>query len=441
MARYRIQGLVRTARRAQEALRDGVAPAERGPFLAWVRDAVRWADEFLREEGVDERSFAAPSRNALAVLRRVAALSPSSLPEPDPSRPVRGALRLRNAVALLEGILGGLDDGRADAGRLDRLQEGARRRAASIAEVCAASGATPASLPARSRSAWALLRWLSERPNLERYAAGVALAVRALEAEAEVAGGGEPCEARARFVATRRLFTIRRRGARFEWRLSLGFLAAGEDDFAAAAARALRRSRVPPEALRRLHALADSEDFGSVPIEVEALADPRPFRPRGRVRDLDALFERLDARFFRGSLPRPRLHWAPTLSVRCFGFFVASRDLVCLNPALDDAAVPEEVAEFVLYHELLHKKHGTTHAGGRRHAHTPEFRAEERLHPAWARARAWLAGAAASAHAPARAAALPPPAPAGPGPGDPCWCGSGLRYGRCHLAADEAGGG
>jgi hypothetical protein len=86
---------------------------------------------------------------------------------------------------------------------------------------------------------------------------------------------------------------------------------------------------------------------------------------------------------FAGCLERPALHWAPTVSRRRLGHYIRARDLVCLNPLLDDPRVPEFLVEFVLYHELLHKKHGTRPGEGRRHSHTPEFRADERRHPAF----------------------------------------------------------
>ncbi|MCE9578907.1 MAG: SEC-C domain-containing protein [Deltaproteobacteria bacterium] len=37
--------------------------------------------------------------------------------------------------------------------------------------------------------------------------------------------------------------------------------------------------------------------------------------------------------------------------------------------------------------------------------------------------------------------ALPALRPERPGRNEPCWCGSGKKYKKCHLAADEAGGG
>jgi len=51
-----------------------------------------------------------------------------------------------------------------------------------------------------------------------------------------------------------------------------------------------------------------------------------------------------------------------------------------MSVTLDDRAVPARVLDFVMYHELLHKKHGSLIVNGRRLAHSLAFREEERLY-------------------------------------------------------------
>jgi hypothetical protein len=63
---------------------------------------------------------------------------------------------------------------------------------------------------------------------------------------------------------------------------------------------------------------------------------------------------------------------------------------VMLSRTLDSASVPAFVADFVMYHELLHKQHGLRWSNGRRYAHTPEFYADERKYKQRAEAEAEL---------------------------------------------------
>jgi hypothetical protein len=49
-----------------------------------------------------------------------------------------------------------------------------------------------------------------------------------------------------------------------------------------------------------------------------------------------------------------------------------------ISITLDDPEVPAFALDFVMYHELLHKKHGSMTVNGRRLSHSQAFRAEER---------------------------------------------------------------
>jgi hypothetical protein len=61
-----------------------------------------------------------------------------------------------------------------------------------------------------------------------------------------------------------------------------------------------------------------------------------------------------------------------------------------LSLSLDHPEVPEYVVDFVMYHELLHKKHGETVINGRRFVHTASFRREEQQFEKYAEATAFL---------------------------------------------------
>jgi hypothetical protein len=61
-----------------------------------------------------------------------------------------------------------------------------------------------------------------------------------------------------------------------------------------------------------------------------------------------------------------------------------------ISLTLDDVTVPKFVVEFVLYHELLHKYHGTKWVQGRRMVHTKEFRASESQFKFYNEASKWL---------------------------------------------------
>ena len=459
MVGFGIKGLVGSARRATEVLRTGLTDAERPAFVNRLQRDLRFVDDLLAREGRTEADLPAPSRRAFDVLRRIAELPPSALPtRPEGSAPA-SRLRVPGAEQLLGRILEIVERGDAAPELVERFHARARAAADAMEASCRAAGGDTASLSERSRRSYAMLRWLSAEDHARRYAEAVALAVRALPRSLTDAGMFAPPETRVRFEPGHKIWSATRCPTAYRWRLSPGYLIADEGDFAALAVVAALRRNAPESAQARNHATLESAAFAATVTEIEGGVDSGESRARGRVHDLDALFARLDETFFRGHLPRPRIEWVPTLSRQRFGYYVPTSDLVCMNPLLDDPAIPAFVVEVVLYHELLHKKHGGRLSKGRCHSHTPEFRAEERLHPRFEEADRVITslarGASPSSEPPPGPRSLapefrkfdvaPPPtppralsSPPRPSRNAPCPCGSGRKYKRCHLGQDEA---
>ncbi len=123
---------------------------------------------------------------------------------------------------------------------------------------------------------------------------------------------------------------------------------------------------------------AASEEFSETLFELDSFADTVTTSGRGHAYDLDESFARVNAAYFDNRMPKPTLVWNRTLTARKFGHYQPSRDTVMISISLDDPKVPAYVIDFVLYHELLHKQHGVTTVNGRRLAHSPSFRADER---------------------------------------------------------------
>ena len=117
---------------------------------------------------------------------------------------------------------------------------------------------------------------------------------------------------------------------------------------------------------------------------------PRAAHPRGQVFDLDALFDRLNREYFSAALDRPHLGWSTRSWRRQFGCYDPGPNQILLNRRLDRPGVPACAVEYVLYHEMLHVKHPTRRSGCSLVSHSPEFRAEEKLFPAYFRARRFL---------------------------------------------------
>ncbi|MGH9678477.1 MAG: M48 family peptidase [Candidatus Acidiferrales bacterium] len=115
-----------------------------------------------------------------------------------------------------------------------------------------------------------------------------------------------------------------------------------------------------------------------------------PHRPDGDAHDLAPMFEGLNQKYFEGELRRPSLGWSRRAWTSQFGCFDPSLNQIVMNKRLDSPDVPSYAVEFILYHEMLHVKHPLRAAACGLQAHSPEFRAEEKLFADYTRARKFL---------------------------------------------------
>lgn len=114
---------------------------------------------------------------------------------------------------------------------------------------------------------------------------------------------------------------------------------------------------------------------------------------RGRVHDLQAIYDRLNAEHFEGRI-EARIGWGPVRGGRRrrtvkTGVYVQDARLIRIHPTLDRPEVPEFYVAAVVFHEMLHQAVPAREVRGRRIVHGPEFRQRERAYPGYVRAKAW----------------------------------------------------
>jgi hypothetical protein len=114
---------------------------------------------------------------------------------------------------------------------------------------------------------------------------------------------------------------------------------------------------------------------------------------RGNVHDLQAIFDRLNARYFEDRV-EARIGWGPNRgghrrrTIKT-GVYVQDARLIRIHPALDRRAVPELYVAAVVFHEMLHQVVPAVERNGRRLVHGAEFRRRERAYPDHHVAKRW----------------------------------------------------
>jgi predicted metal-dependent hydrolase len=112
--------------------------------------------------------------------------------------------------------------------------------------------------------------------------------------------------------------------------------------------------------------------------------------PRGRIYDLEGIFDELNTRFFHGLLARPQITWSREQARKTLGHYDSAHNAIVVSRIFDHPGVPRYALEYILYHEMLHLRHPVKLKGSRRCVHSAEFQAEEKLFPQLEAARRFL---------------------------------------------------
>jgi hypothetical protein len=87
---------------------------------------------------------------------------------------------------------------------------------------------------------------------------------------------------------------------------------------------------------------------------------------------LDASFDRVNQEYFSGFIEKPNLVWSE--GVNRLGFYDYGADTIAISRIL---ANDQRLLDYIMYHEMLHKKHKFSHKGRVIH-HSRQFREDER---------------------------------------------------------------
>jgi hypothetical protein len=372
----RIDGLIRFFNHVRSQLQAGLAPGEVGLFKQQVKKIVRDVEAICRQHGAKIEQLPAPSRRAYLFLRD---LDLDNLPTREAGEPAAAAagFRIKNVVKTGEYFADRLWD------QLDSLLAGppARGRlisemagqAESIEQICGRRGQTPAALESPSRRVYCWLKFLTGEGQMAAH-------LEALELAREIANRHPTPPEKPLMIHLVSLNHLwRRRDYQNSTLLKahIGFQNADRQVWQSLLQSSL--GRPAPAVEQPYREFAASEDFNESLFELESFASPAPPPSRGRAHDLNEIFDRVNAAYFGGLMPKPTLTWNRTLTARKFGHYQPGRDTIMISITLDDPEVPAFALDFVMYHEMLHKKHGSMTVNGRRLSHSQAFRAEERL--------------------------------------------------------------
>lgn len=92
--------------------------------------------------------------------------------------------------------------------------------------------------------------------------------------------------------------------------------------------------------------------------------------------ELEESFNRVNTDYFDGEMEKPNLVWGKNASTK-LGHYEYATNTVLVSSVFKGE---NELLDYIMYHELLHKKHGHRNTGKRTIHHTKAFKEEEALY-------------------------------------------------------------
>jgi hypothetical protein len=372
----RIKGLVRAFNQIRSQLQAGINPEQVEQFKRQVKTIVGDVEEICRQHGTTPSRLPAPSRMAYVFLKELD-LDNLPLNRSGESSGRASNFRVKNVVRTGEYFAERLWQHLAlllsSPDETDLVKREINEHVSSIERICERHGATPSALETRSRQTYCWLKFLSGEDNLASH-------LEALRRARELIDERQPPPSppvHLHLIVMNALWRKRQYQNALVIKVNVGYIYADQDLWRALIQNAVSNRNSDNDHL--ISEYAASDDFSELLFEIESFASPPALPAKGRAHNLDESFERVNKKYFDGRLAKPSIVWNRTLTMRKFGHYQPARDTLMLSISLDDSRVPAFVIDFVMYHELLHKKHGAASVNGRRQAHSPIFRADERL--------------------------------------------------------------
>jgi len=373
MSSLRIKGVVGFADRVRRELSGPVSEARKSQLRGEVAELIRQVDQIVVRRGTRIERLPLPTRQAyhfLANLDFDAAAPVAASDLADANEPSSGTVRLVGVKSYWQNILRRLALA-SSADNRDELHDSIRSTCQKIEHNLEEQGLRARDLTTQSCTIRGWLAFFASRENFDAYVAAIDRARSVFEAVLRRTERLHP-PAIIEFQPISGLYKLR--GYRNETRVILPtpMIVFSSELFVQLADASLANGDKQP-----VMAATASDEYQSVQAELQALSGEEE-RTAGAHRDLGASFDRVNGKYFDNSLARPRLTWSRTFTGRKFGHYDPIRDTVLVSCSLDRTDLPEHALDYVVYHELLHKRLGVDWRNGRAAAHTHEFRKQER---------------------------------------------------------------
>lgn len=387
----RIRGIVKAAEITRNRLQAGIPKDEVRDFQEFVAGTIAQIQCICAEENIGPTHLPTPSRKAYQFLTQIDLHNLPVVEETAqvaPWKPIRMKNIRNQQQQFLSAIAKLAQNPHPSPSETQNLRDRIEETVTAIEQICAKQNATPAALSKPSRHIYAWMKFLTDESNLQRHLS----ATRRSQQMAEKMLWGlcaHSCETIAvHFIHMAHLYKGRLTESAATLHINEGFVSAKDEVLRALVTAGLWEKT--PELSQTIRQYILCETYRDTILELDWIVDAEAETAKGKCYDLEILFEKVNREYFDGQMEKPRMTWNRAFTARKFAHYERWRDRIVMSISLDSDRVPQFVVEFVLYHELLHKKHSEKWVNGRLTVHTPEFRREEQRFKQYCEADKWL---------------------------------------------------
>jgi hypothetical protein len=372
--KMRIGGIVGLANQIQRKLQTGIEPEEIDRLQKIITKSVQQIEKLCVQHQTQTTQLPTPSRKAYNFLKSInldgtVTLTGKSIISA-PTLKLKNVLKQQSDISQQLFQIASRDEAIPPA-----LRSTLTRYTEQIEIICAKNQVTPAALVAPSRAAYACMKFLTDEHNLHLHLDTLRRAIRVGEKIISTKKKGIG----AIFIELSHSSSVYRSRTVNNFttiKMSEGFIQSSDEILQAVLQIALLGKT--EESTQLIRKFGQTEEYSDVLLELDLIAQITAETGQGNCYDLDEFFTALNQEYFESKMVKPRLIWSSFPSDRKFGHYERARDRVAISKLLDDGNVPQYVAEFVFYHELLHKHHGAQWVNGKCLVYTPEFKRSER---------------------------------------------------------------
>ncbi len=378
MSKVYINGLVKYMNQVRQYMVHGVSETEKVRITEEIKTTIRNVNGICRRYHIRPQELPQPTYRAYTYL---ISINPNDIPiNNEIKQKAVQEVRIKNVLSFCNAVHSQLNDiSLAYQNHLfsvDDIYGKIQRETGRIEAICKKQGLTTGDLSDKSFKAYQWLKLLSARDNLDCHInTQQVLMQKIISRQKNGWRRNKKPEIKMFFISP--LYTVSTNSHIVRFTLHEGFIGAPEEILNTISDVVVNGKRNNSVGLLRRY----SENTAFKEISMLARKD-MPYNNRdelqGQYFNLEQVYHRVSEKYFNGSLEKPNLTWNKQLTRRKLGHYSADTDTVMISIALDKPDTPRFLIDYVMYHELLHKKIGFVQRSNKRYAHTTEFHAQEK---------------------------------------------------------------